>query len=145
MSNLRSEIACAINRNSAENGSNTPDWILATYLVRCLEAFDEATKLRDQWCGGRELPADPQTKPLTSFEGALGIPAETSRPMPDAQPIVRDDLGTIHSHDKCGVIEGWMLQIASALGLDTSQGITGSQMHDAIDAIRAAVRAKEKA
>jgi len=62
-----------------------------------------------------------------------------------AGPIVRDELGTIHSRDKCGVIEGWMLQIARAVGLDTTQGITGSQVLDAVEAIRAAERAKEKA
>ena len=52
---------------------------------------------------------------------------------PSAEPIVRSDLGTIHSHDKCGVIEGWILQIASAVGLDTTHGITGSQVLDAIE------------
>jgi hypothetical protein len=38
-----------LNRESRENGSDTPDFVLADYLARCLEAFDEATKRRDEW------------------------------------------------------------------------------------------------
>lgn len=38
-----------INRYSMENGSNTPDFILAGYLVGCLRAFDLATRERDRW------------------------------------------------------------------------------------------------
>jgi hypothetical protein len=48
---LREEIANAINRNSAENGSNTPDFILARYLVDCLRAFDAAVSDREKWYG----------------------------------------------------------------------------------------------
>jgi len=48
---LRYEIACAINNVSAENGSDTPDYILAEFLVGCLFAFDEATRTRDEWHG----------------------------------------------------------------------------------------------
>lgn len=48
---LRAEIACAINRCSAENHSNTPDFILATYLSNCLAAFDAATAAREKWYG----------------------------------------------------------------------------------------------
>jgi len=54
----------------------------------------------------------------------------------EREPVVREELGTIHSHDKCGVIEGWMLQIARALGLDAAQGVTGSQVLDAIAALK---------
>jgi hypothetical protein len=40
-----------INRYSQENGSNTPDFILACYLVRCLAAFNEASRARETWYG----------------------------------------------------------------------------------------------
>ncbi len=50
---LRKEIEQAINRNSAENGSNTPDFILAEYLTDCLAAFDKAVKAREEWYGRR--------------------------------------------------------------------------------------------
>lgn len=38
-----------LNAESMENGSNTPDFMLAKYLMRCLEAFDEAVRTRDDW------------------------------------------------------------------------------------------------
>ena len=50
-SNLRAEIATAINRVSAENGSDTPDFILAEYLTDCLAAFDRAVSARENWYG----------------------------------------------------------------------------------------------
>lgn len=51
MSELRQAIENVLNRHSAENGSNTPDYILATYLESCLEAFDHAVSSRDRWYG----------------------------------------------------------------------------------------------
>ena len=48
---LRDDIVAAINRNSTENGSHTPDYILANYLATCLAAFDKATRARDRWHG----------------------------------------------------------------------------------------------
>jgi hypothetical protein len=46
---LRDEIQQAINKHSAENGSNTPDFILASFLADCLDAFDRATNSRTEW------------------------------------------------------------------------------------------------
>jgi hypothetical protein len=46
---LRKEIEKAINTASAENGSNTPDFILAEYLISCLTAFDKAILARTKW------------------------------------------------------------------------------------------------
>jgi hypothetical protein len=48
---LVQELASVINRRSLENGSNTPDYILADYLSRCLVLFDDATKARAEWYG----------------------------------------------------------------------------------------------
>jgi hypothetical protein len=48
---LRNQIESAINRCSAENGSNTPDFILAEYLTDCLTAFDKALREREKWYG----------------------------------------------------------------------------------------------
>lgn len=56
MDNLRSEIESAINRASAENGSNTPDFILAEYLMDCLSAFDKASNAREKWYGVEHEP-----------------------------------------------------------------------------------------
>jgi hypothetical protein len=38
-----------INRSSAENGSDTPDFILAAYLTGCLAQFDAAVNARTKW------------------------------------------------------------------------------------------------
>jgi hypothetical protein len=45
------ELTALINRHSIENGSNTPDFILAAYMRRCLEAFEAAVRARDVWYG----------------------------------------------------------------------------------------------
>ena len=43
---LRQDIEHAINRHSAENVSNTPDYVLADYLMACLDAFDKGVNAR---------------------------------------------------------------------------------------------------
>lgn len=48
---FRKELEVLINRHSAENGSMTPDFILAQYLVDCLGAFDKAVSNREAWHG----------------------------------------------------------------------------------------------
>ncbi len=61
MSDLRKEIETSINRASAENSSNTPDFILAEFLLDCLAAFDKASRAREKWYGKSlsiERPAD---------------------------------------------------------------------------------------
>lgn len=51
MSNLRSELETLLNSESMENGSNTPDFILAEYLIGCLENFDKTVNARETWYG----------------------------------------------------------------------------------------------
>jgi len=48
---FRKELENLINRHSKENGSNTPDFILAGYLHRCLDNFDSTVQYREQWYG----------------------------------------------------------------------------------------------
>jgi hypothetical protein len=48
---LREAIMVALSHVNAENGSNTPDYILADYLVSCLAAFDRAVLARERWYG----------------------------------------------------------------------------------------------
>ena len=45
--NFKKELTALINKASMENGSNTPDYILAEYLNDCLSAFDKAVKARE--------------------------------------------------------------------------------------------------
>jgi hypothetical protein len=46
---LEREMAVLLNRHCVENASNTPDYILAHYLIGCLDAWCEAVVRRDQW------------------------------------------------------------------------------------------------
>ena len=57
---LQEQIRAAINKHSAENMSNTPDYILALYLINCLEAFNTAVQQREKWYG-RDIKAGIKT------------------------------------------------------------------------------------
>ncbi len=48
---FEAELRALINRYCKENGSNTPDFLLAAYLMNCLRAFDLATREREKWHG----------------------------------------------------------------------------------------------
>jgi len=63
-------IAQAINRGGGENGSNTPDFILAEYLVRCLKAFDMAFRTREKWYGGADSQPTSADAPTNAIRRA---------------------------------------------------------------------------
>lgn len=46
---FKDELIALLNRASLENGSDTPDFILAQYLIDCLIAFDRAVVARSNW------------------------------------------------------------------------------------------------
>lgn len=48
---FQEELEHLINCYSLENGSNTPDFILAEYLVDCLKAFNKCSRAREKWFG----------------------------------------------------------------------------------------------
>lgn len=70
-SSLESLLADALNRYSAENDSDTPDFILAQFLLGCLAAWNHSVKRREQWYGRNvkvlrswnEGPSDPPPSP----------------------------------------------------------------------------------
>lgn len=53
---MRQELTSLLNRYSVENGSNTPDFILANYLLDALAAFDTAVRDREVWYGRKPSP-----------------------------------------------------------------------------------------
>lgn len=55
---LTVEISNLLNKYSAENGSDTPDFILAEYLMGCLAAYDKAVQTREKWYGRIAVPVD---------------------------------------------------------------------------------------
>ena len=71
MSDFRKELKSVINRHCIENGSNTPDFILADYLIGCLESYDHAVKCRDKWYEVELAPA--QDRSHTTKEVAVAI------------------------------------------------------------------------
>lgn len=46
---LQKEIESLINKYSREGGSDTPDFILASYMMQCLCAFESAVMRRTDW------------------------------------------------------------------------------------------------
>ena len=59
MNTFVKELEELVNRHSQENGSDTPDFILAGYLQDCLEAWNRATKWREKWYGREPKPVEP--------------------------------------------------------------------------------------
>ena len=52
---FKKELEALINIYSKENGSDTPDFILAEYLDECLKNFDRIVYKREMWWGrGKE-------------------------------------------------------------------------------------------
>lgn len=60
--NFHEDLALLINKYSLENYSNTPDFILASYLEQCLIAFNNASTTREDWYGTRLSPGKGKTK-----------------------------------------------------------------------------------
>ncbi len=58
MGDFEQELGELINRYSMEGESNTPDWLLAQYLVACLTAFTTATQQRENWYGRDPRPSE---------------------------------------------------------------------------------------
>ena len=48
---LEQSLCDVLNSFSEENKSNTPDFVLAKYLMGCLDTFHLASNLREQWYG----------------------------------------------------------------------------------------------
>lgn len=53
--NFRKRLESLINEFSLENGSDTPDFLLSEYLVKCLDIFDEIVSKREVWYGRKNI------------------------------------------------------------------------------------------
>ena len=49
--NLEKRLTALLNSESRENDSNTPDFLLAEFMMSCLEAFEVANNRREVWYG----------------------------------------------------------------------------------------------
>ena len=59
VSTLTDELRALLNRRSRESASNTPDFMLAEYMIKCLEAAEEMIRHRDRWYGIAPAPGQP--------------------------------------------------------------------------------------
>ncbi len=48
---LEQKLTALLNTESREQDSNTPDYILAEYMMACLDAFELASNKREAWYG----------------------------------------------------------------------------------------------
>jgi hypothetical protein len=88
------ELEKLINCHSKENISNTPDWVIASYLVRCLDVFDDCIKLRERYYGRqfikKHIPIVKPSETLTALlcgpsgEIAIDFCVEEKRMLKDA-------------------------------------------------------------
>jgi len=60
---FEAELKALINKHSIENGSNTPDWILASYLCSCLLNFNHSMFAREHYYGRIAPPVPPEECP----------------------------------------------------------------------------------
>lgn len=72
MSDFEQELSRLLNKHSQENGSNTPDFVLARYLTGCLRLFNATVNARSDWYGYRQSPGGSST----SGPGELHPPSE---------------------------------------------------------------------
>jgi len=86
---FRKELENLINKYSKENGSDTPDFILARYLENVLQNFDAAVKEREEWYGRQKKLVDlinlpeQQQIPFPTIEQAPPIDLDAGEPLID--------------------------------------------------------------
>jgi hypothetical protein len=83
------DLELLINRHSQENGSNTPDHILADFLTNCLLIFDHNVNERAKWYGetpGWRLPGGPVDWPEPPTDPKPRL-AEDNPSAPPASPL----------------------------------------------------------
>jgi hypothetical protein len=91
---LREDIARIINRRSRENVSNTPDFILASFLHDCIVAFEIRVRDRDKWYGILPRPGQFATPP----------PCERCKKLEAAVRVARDYTSFMDDYDK-GIVD----------------------------------------
>lgn len=73
MTEFKQELAALLNRYSMEqHGGNTPDFVIADYLIQCLRALDTAVSMRDKLCTG--VTGEPLTISVRLSDTSTGKP-----------------------------------------------------------------------
>lgn len=68
MTEFQKELLSLLNRHSKENESNTPDFILAEYLVGCLKIFNESVENRRIWYANEKHTTPEAKKEATMLQ-----------------------------------------------------------------------------
>lgn len=66
MSNFQKELTELINSHCLENESDSPDFILAEYMLDTLDAYNDAVKKREAWYGRKTVMDSPQKEPISA-------------------------------------------------------------------------------
>jgi len=64
ISDFEKELTMLINSYSIENQSNTPDFLLAQFIIGCLNAYKVAVNNRDLWYGFNPWPNQMEGEPI---------------------------------------------------------------------------------
>lgn len=62
---FKSALTRLLNRYNLEGGSDTPDFLLADYLIQCLAVFDVTMAHREAWYGRQVGVKSPQDVELS--------------------------------------------------------------------------------
>lgn len=88
--NFQSELRGLLNRHSMENGSDTPDFILAEYLTGCLEIYNDILVKRSKWYGGK-IPGKQSHTQAAEQKGNKDWEIES---------IIRDSNKSVYNYEK---------------------------------------------
>lgn len=85
---FKKELETLINKYNIENHSDTPDFILSDYLIRCLDVFAEVSKSKEKWYGGELNINIPTPVPMKKFDVVNEGMSPTNK---KSEPISFDD------------------------------------------------------
>lgn len=77
---FESELRALLNKYSKERNSDTPDFILCNYLVRCLDAVDVAVIERRDAYNRNSAPPPSYSLPPQNYPYAMSGALQTLRP-----------------------------------------------------------------
>lgn len=89
-SDLTRELTNTLNAYSAENDSETPDFILAQYLIGCLKVFNDATVAREKWY---RRPVKRDTIAINMGSGPWGYTVQIPAPIRGTGEPYGDGIG----------------------------------------------------
>ena len=103
MEKFKKELEELINKNSMENESNTPDFILAEYLTECLLTFNETQKKRNNWYVSENSEESCETEDKPTLETLISKIITIGVPLPNYDYVIGNFVSEIptnlHSED----------------------------------------------